>query len=123
MSTYIALLRGINVGGHRTIKMADLRVLLNNLHFANVTTYIQSGNIVFSTEVSSASCEKVLKEAIKKKFNLDVPILVLEINDLKEILNECPFSKLKQQDSYYTILSKLPESDKALNFESIVYLD
>lgn len=47
MTTYIALLRGINVGGHRSLKMEDLRELFSSMGFDNVTTYIQSGNVIF----------------------------------------------------------------------------
>ena len=50
MTSKIALLRGINVGGHRKIKMATLKTALEQLHFSNIKTYIQSGNILFSTQ-------------------------------------------------------------------------
>lgn len=123
MNTYIALLRGINVGGHRKIKMADLRILLEDLNFSNVTTYIQSGNIVFKSELTISSCEGVLKKAIKESFDLIVPVLVLGIADLEKILKVYPFSKFKQIDSYYTLLSNFPEAENILQFESITYPD
>ena len=50
MKRYIALLRGINVGGHKKLKMTDLKLLFEDLGFENVTTYIQSGNVVFSAK-------------------------------------------------------------------------
>ena len=51
MKSYISLLRGINVSGHKIIKMSELKELYESLNFTNVTTYIQSGNVVFcSTE-------------------------------------------------------------------------
>ena len=50
MNTYIALLRGINVGGHEKILMADLKLLLDSIGLQNVQTYIQSGNVVFNSK-------------------------------------------------------------------------
>ena len=50
METYILILRGINLGGHKSIKMDALRVMLEDLDFKNVKTYIQSGNVVFQME-------------------------------------------------------------------------
>jgi len=55
MTTYIALLRGINVSGHNKIKMAELKQLFTDLGFSDVTTYIQSGNVVFQSEQSTIS--------------------------------------------------------------------
>ncbi|NNK19064.1 MAG: DUF1697 domain-containing protein [Maribacter sp.] len=52
MITYIALLRGINVGGHKKIKMADFRLLLKGLGYKEVLTYIQSGNVVFKSKIT-----------------------------------------------------------------------
>ena len=67
MNTYIALLRGINVGGHKKILMADLRNLLEKLNFKNVQTYIQSGNVVFqSSDVSTAFLETIIKKSNTK---------------------------------------------------------
>ncbi|CAM3270773.1 DUF1697 domain-containing protein [Aequorivita lipolytica] len=50
MKTYVALLRGINIGGHKKLKMADLKLLFEVLRFDNVVTYIQSGNVFFSAK-------------------------------------------------------------------------
>ena len=68
MNTYIALLRGINVSGQKKIKMADLRLLLEENGFNNVNTYIQSGNIVFqTTEENITKLESKISEIIKNK--------------------------------------------------------
>ncbi|MFT4698630.1 MAG: hypothetical protein ACI9SJ_001783 [Flavobacteriaceae bacterium] len=68
MITYIALLRGINVGGHRKILMADLRTLLNQLEFEDVITYIQSGNVVFRSNLNASRCAGIISEAALKKY-------------------------------------------------------
>ena len=67
MPVYFAMLRGINVSGHNTIKMENLRAALAALGFGEVKTYIQSGNIVFQTANASPA---VLAEKIAKKFRL-----------------------------------------------------
>ena len=69
MTTYIALLRGINVSGHNKIKMVDLKQLFIDIGFLQVTTYIQSGNVVFmSEEKNSDTLENIITEKIKKHF-------------------------------------------------------
>ena len=67
MKRYIALLRGINVGGHKKLKMTDLKLLFEDLGFENVTTYIQSGNVVFSAKDGENLEAKISKE-IEKRF-------------------------------------------------------
>lgn len=123
MKTYIALLRGINVGGHRKIKMADLRALLEELNFSNVQTYIQSGNVVFSSKESKNYCTERIYKGIEENFGFEVPPLLLESQELQEILQSSPFSLATQKDAYYTILSKIPTSNFVKDFESISYPD
>ena len=55
MTTYIALLRGINVGGNKIIKMQDLKTMFQSIGFQNVRTYIQSGNVLFESDEESIS--------------------------------------------------------------------
>jgi len=89
MKTYIALLRGINVGGHKKIKMAELRTLLEKLPFENVETYIQSGNIVFNTaELDTEQIKNSIKKKITEIFGFEVPVLALSALDLEEILQK-----------------------------------
>jgi len=84
-------LRGINVGGHKKILMADLRDFLENLNLKNVQTYIQSGNIVFqSSELNSTSLETLIENQILKQYGFDVPVLVKIQQELKSLRNEKP---------------------------------
>lgn len=76
MSRWVALLRGINVGGHNKIPMAELRELCNDIGWENVDTYIQSGNIVFSAAGSTAALEKELAEAIASHFGHRIHVIV-----------------------------------------------
>lgn len=67
MTIYIALLRGINVGGHNKIKMADLRKMLEHMGLARVQTYIQSGNVLFESAESRKRCASKWNKAYLKR--------------------------------------------------------
>jgi uncharacterized protein (DUF1697 family) len=85
MKTYIALLRGINVSGHKLIKMSELKTVFESCGFSNVTTYIQSGNVVFSSTISNKeSIKNNIETALKNKFGFDVYTIVLSKEELFE---------------------------------------
>lgn len=109
---YIALLRGINVGGHKKIKMADLRTYLQELPFEAVQTYIQSGNIVFeSSQGNPADLEKQIHDKIFEKCGFEVAIIVRTPAELKEIIAACPYSPENGQplkQIYFTLLANQP---------------
>jgi uncharacterized protein (DUF1697 family) len=114
METYISILRGINVGGHRKIKMADLRKMYEKMGFADVKSYIQSGNVIFKTERKNIpSLEKELEEAIEEKFGFDVPVIIREKNEWKQVLDENPFLKTdaSTEDLFVSFLSQTPNAD------------
>lgn len=109
MNTYIALLRGINVSGHKKILMADLRVLFEKLGFENVRTYIQSGNVVFqSKEDNLAVIEDRIKGQILRQYDFEVPILIKTRKELQSIVKNCPFSQVKMENSHFTLLFTPP---------------
>ena len=107
--TYIALLRGINVGGHKKILMADLRALLESLNFQNVKTYIQSGNVVFTSE-EKQNFEDIIAKAIESQYGWNVPILIKKASEMVKIIENCPFSDEKTQNSYFTLLQLKPSA-------------
>lgn len=76
MTTFIALLRGINVGSTRKLPMAELRALCGELGFAGVQTYIQSGNVVFSADGAAEAHEALLEQGITRVFGLQVDVMV-----------------------------------------------
>ncbi len=112
MQTYICLLRGINVSGNNIIKMDALKTMLSNLKYKNITTYIQSGNIVFQTNSNEKEkLEKQIKERIKATFKLEVPVLVLTLATLKKTIANNPFAKNLNKDVAFlhtTFLSSIP---------------
>lgn len=75
MAIFVALLRGINVGGHRKLPMADLRALAEELGFSNVRTYVASGNLLFMSDRDPAGVEAMLERAIEKRFGFAVDVI------------------------------------------------
>jgi len=91
MNTYVAFLRGVNMMGRKTIKMAELREVLAKRGFKNVQTYIQSGNIVFGCEEKdSDTVEHMLEQIIEEEFGFDVPVLIESPEELEETLAGMP---------------------------------
>lgn len=89
---YIALLRGINVGGHRRLSMAELRELCVELGFANVRTHIQSGNVVFEADPeSTGDLADDLSAAIGDEYGYDVPVVVRTRMAFREVVDAAPF--------------------------------
>ena len=122
--TYIALLRGINVGGHKKVPMAKLRAILSEIGLKNVKTYIQSGNVVFTaSEVNAQHFETKIKEAIKAQFNFNVPVIVKSVEDFKIIFDNCPFSETIKPDTYFVLLSEIPENQLVLEAIQKTYPD
>lgn len=112
MNTYIALLRGINVGGQKKVPMAELRVLFLALGFQKVETYIQSGNVVFQIlEDDIDKLESSIHQAIISHFGFDVPILIKTPEMLQQIFDGCPFSEEQTMNSYFMLLYNSPDKD------------
>ncbi|HWT27454.1 MAG TPA: DUF1697 domain-containing protein, partial [Mobilitalea sp.] len=76
MTIYIALLRGINVGGKNMIKMAELKRVLEALGLIDVQTYIQSGNLLFRSEEDEKSLSEKLQDEIKTAFGVSIPVIL-----------------------------------------------
>jgi uncharacterized protein (DUF1697 family) len=90
--THIALLRGINLGGHKKVAMADLRELVSSLGHADVATYIQSGNVVFTSDQSdSAALAAALEEAIAARLGVQSRVVVLSRGDLAQVARNNPY--------------------------------
>ncbi len=122
MNSFIALLRGINVGGHKKILMTDLRMLFEKLDFKNVRTFIQSGNVMFHTdEVNTTKMECKIKDQILSDFGYDVTVLVKTPSEIKSILNQCPFIGEKKEGSYFTLFNKSPNSESIELMNKISY--
>lgn len=92
-NTYVALLRSINVGGGRRITMNDLRGLFTDLGHSDVTSYVQSGNVVFrSTGTDPVALGAAIEESIGTELGLDVAVLIRTAAEMKAIAKKNPFS-------------------------------
>lgn len=98
-STYIALLRAINVGGHNLIKMDALRKSFEALGLKSVQTYVQSGNVVFSApKQSEVALSGKLQAKILRDFGLSVVVIVRSAEDINQVVKKNPFLKEKGID-------------------------
>ncbi len=115
MQTYISILRGINVSGQNLLKMADLKTLYEQLSFQQVSTYIQSGNVVFrSPEQKTETLAERISHQIKSTYGYDVPVLVRTIEHWQNIVANNPFAKDTSKDPAFlhvTFLAAAPESN------------
>jgi uncharacterized protein (DUF1697 family) len=92
---YVAFLRGINVGGNRMIRMADLCPVFTGLGFTDVTAYIRSGNVRFSTErAERETLRQEIEAAIAKRFGFEVPVMVRTVGELAALAAASPFKDL-----------------------------
>jgi uncharacterized protein (DUF1697 family) len=91
LTTYIALLRGINVGGNNKVPMADLRAMCSGLGYDNVETYIQSGNVVFDSAASEASVVVDVEAGLLSTFGLTLSVVLRSAQELVDIVARNPF--------------------------------
>jgi uncharacterized protein (DUF1697 family) len=120
LKTYISILRGINVSGHRLIKMAALKSIFSSLGFSNVHTYIQSGNIVFRSTISnSKKLSSLIKAALQKEFGYDVPVITLTVEELEGIICSNPFAKNNTKDNSFFHITFLAEEPEQKNIETV----
>ncbi len=92
MATFIALLRGINVGGTGLLAMKDLAALCDGHGFANVRTYIQSGNVLFECKLSEDQASRKLEKALAEKMGKPISVMLRTPAELRAILDGNPFS-------------------------------
>jgi uncharacterized protein (DUF1697 family) len=88
----VALLRGINVGGHRLVPMAELRKIAEDAGLTAVATYIQSGNVVFTTTHSTERVAKSLEAGILARFGFAAEVIVRTKAQWRRALSTCPFA-------------------------------
>ncbi len=104
MPTYVALLRGINLGARNRVAMADLRGLLDGLGYDDVRTHLQSGNAVLRTATRSASTvAKDIEHAITSGLGLEVPVVVRTAGQLETVVGADPFAGVADDPSRYFV--------------------
>jgi uncharacterized protein (DUF1697 family) len=91
LTTYIALLRGINVGGNKKVSMADLRAMCLGLGYDKVETYIQSGNVVFDSAASEAEVVADMEAGLLSTFGLTLSVVLRSAQELVNVVGHNPF--------------------------------
>jgi uncharacterized protein (DUF1697 family) len=116
MTTFVALLRGINVSGHKKVPMAELRTLAEKLGYANVQTYIQSGNLLFTDGGTAQACESGLEGAIAQHFGFAVDVVVRTAEKWPTYVKGNPFPEASQTEPNLVMMSlaKRPPSPDAV---------
>jgi uncharacterized protein (DUF1697 family) len=109
MERYIALLRGINVGGNRPVPMPALKALFEENGLENVSTYIQSGNVIFSSEPNSADAiREKCADMIEARFGFRVPVGVVPARELAETLDHAPVWWNADTDAKHNAIFVIP---------------
>jgi uncharacterized protein (DUF1697 family) len=120
MTTYLALLRGINVGGHKKIAMSELRDLCTNAGCANARTVLQSGNVIFESAARNApSLERALEAAVMKEMGVETSFLVRTAAEWRDAIANNPFPREAESDPSHLLVMFLrdapePKAVKAL---------
>ena len=104
MATHLALLRGINVGGHKMVAMADLRELLTQLGFGEVRSLLQSGNLAFQDARTSAQLERLLEAEAQKRLALQVTFFVRTAAEWRAIIARNPFPDQARRDPGHLVV-------------------
>ena len=110
-SRYIALLRGINVGGNNLIKMLDLRTSFAKMGFTDVVTYIQSGNVLFSSkQTNKTKLSALIEKALSETFSYESRVVVVSASDMEQVVAQAPkgFGKDREQYRYDVLFVREP---------------
>ncbi len=123
MPDCVAMLRGINVSGYKTVRMEHLRELCSGLGFRNVETYVHSGNIVFQAPIENpAALSKRIGETIQHSFGFDAPVFVRTSEQMRKVIANNPFLKEKEIDLsklHVTFLSETAQKSSQKNLEAL----
>jgi uncharacterized protein (DUF1697 family) len=113
MARQIVLLRGINVGGHRRVSMAALREALTSLGYRDVTTHLQSGNVLLTSDTPPEQLQRDLERQIVEHLSVDPQVLVRTRDELADIIRRDPFGDVAADPKRYQVsfLSGEPSAD------------
>jgi uncharacterized protein (DUF1697 family) len=121
MATHVALLRGINLGGKNKVAMADLRTLISELGHADVSTYIQSGNVLFTAEADADTSVLAagLTKAVAAKLGVSSPVVVVSREELAQIVAANPFpAEPDPRRVHAVVLSGPPSPDLTVKLDA-----
>jgi uncharacterized protein (DUF1697 family) len=120
MPSFVLLLRGINVGGHKLVPMAELRALIEREGFEQPRTLLQSGNAVFKGRaMASAALEQRFERALEKQFGFDVDCMVRTAAEWERLMGENPFPAESKRDPGHVIMIALDDAPAAKAVEAL----
>jgi uncharacterized protein (DUF1697 family) len=119
MPTYIALLRGVNVGGHKMVTMADLRDLCVQLNLDEPRTLLQSGNLVFRDSRPAASLERLLELEAEKQLGLKTEFFVRSADEWQAIIAANPFPVEAKKDPSHLLVMALKQEPEAKSVKAL----
>jgi uncharacterized protein (DUF1697 family) len=111
MTAYVALLRAVNVGGTATLAMADLKAMCSDAGFAQVQTYIASGNVAFNSEASPARVKSELESRLLAHAGKPIDVVVRTASELAAVLKQNPFPNARTKYTVAIFLDKAPPAD------------
>lgn len=111
MKTYIALLRGINVGGNNIIPMSELKSICEGLCFEHVRTYIQSGNVLFKSVLAEEELIKKLEDALFAEKNKHLPVIIRSAEEMESVIADNPFPDAEPAKVGVTFFKELVPED------------
>ena len=119
---YVALLRGINVGGNKKVGMEELKKTFSSLGFKNVQTILNSGNVVFGTDsLNLTSAQNLIEETLEKTFGFKIPVLLRTAIEIKKLIDSDPFKNIPvttQSRLYITFLPAGSEGKSLVSSEN-----
>ena len=119
MKTYIALFRGINVGGNSKLPMKELVAVLEGVGLKNIRTYIQSGNVVFEGKGDTSMLAARMGSAIKKSHGFEPWVLLLDAAGLEQAFQGNPFQEAEGNTLHFNFLESIPPAPDLSGMEKI----
>jgi uncharacterized protein (DUF1697 family) len=119
VATYVAFLRGVNLGPNNKISMPALRAMAEDLGYSDVATYINSGNLIVTSPKKAATVEREVTEAIKDTFGRPIDVAVRTPAQLKSLLAENPFPDGNPSQVTVAFLMKAPAADAKLKVAAV----
>ncbi len=123
MAVFLSILRGINVSGQKKILMADLKVIYEELGFAKVITYIQSGNVIFENP-QNIDMAQAIEQKISEKYGFHVPIIIRNLHELVTAIDKNPFleqENIQIDKLHITFLAENPKIELLDKIQSLNY--
>lgn len=116
---YIALLRGINVGGNRKVEMKRLRNLFESLGYENVSTYLNSGNVIFESGAEREVLQNDIPKKLKKEFGFEIQALIKKEKEIKNIANVIPKEWQNDSEQKTDVAYLFPEIDSKKTIDEL----